>query len=388
MFYLKQILYSVFHKKSLLRAWLLLASMWIALPSYAANDLLELPAKLSEKAASSMLLDIVNTGTRLVAVGEWGHILYSDDNGHHWDQASVPTSLTLTAVHFATPLKGWAVGHDGIVLHTNDGGKTWLKQLDGFKGNELNLAHTKTLVADKEAELSGAPEADRDGLATELDDLQYELENLESAVKDRICCEPLMDVWFKNDREGFVIGAYGQFYHTTDGGESWTPWWDRIDNPDGFHLNAIAQAKGALFIAGEAGTLYRSTDGGEHFTALESPYEGSFFGVVASPDQSYVFAFGLGGNAAYSNDLGQTWKHIQTKAGAALAGGVVRSDGSVLLVSYSGVLLSGSGKTGTFTTRRIGKGWTGVTEAGNGQVVLVGIGGVHRPEIKSADFGG
>jgi hypothetical protein len=38
--------------------------------------------------------------------------------GRQWRQASVPVSVTLTAVSFATPQLGWAVGHAGVVLHT------------------------------------------------------------------------------------------------------------------------------------------------------------------------------------------------------------------------------------------------------------------------------
>ncbi|MBI5441414.1 MAG: glycosyl hydrolase, partial [Deltaproteobacteria bacterium] len=90
----------------------------LAAAARAVNDLLLLPAVRSDRAASSMLLGVARAGARLVAVGEWGHILTSDDNGVTWAQASVPTSVTLTAADFPTPAKGWAVGHDGVVLHT------------------------------------------------------------------------------------------------------------------------------------------------------------------------------------------------------------------------------------------------------------------------------
>jgi len=60
-------------------------------------------------------------------------VILSDDDGATWHQAKVPVSVTLTAVSFGTPAKGWAVGHSGIVLHTEDGGETWVKQLDGIQ---------------------------------------------------------------------------------------------------------------------------------------------------------------------------------------------------------------------------------------------------------------
>ena len=39
-----------------------------------------------------------------------------------WQQADVPVSSDLVAVPFPTPTHGWAVGHDGVVLHSADAG--------------------------------------------------------------------------------------------------------------------------------------------------------------------------------------------------------------------------------------------------------------------------
>jgi len=70
----------------------------------------------------AVLLASTCAGKRLVAVGECGMVTLSDDDGATWRQGKVPVSVTLTAVDFATPEKGWAVGHSGVVLHTEDGG--------------------------------------------------------------------------------------------------------------------------------------------------------------------------------------------------------------------------------------------------------------------------
>ena len=121
---------------------------YTAYPVYGATvDLLLLPAEKFEGASSYMLTDVINVNGRMVAVGEYGHILYSDDVAcNDWSQADVPVSLTLTSVYFPTDEKGWAVGHDGIVLHTKDRGKNWEKQLDGTKINELILEQVKSLI--------------------------------------------------------------------------------------------------------------------------------------------------------------------------------------------------------------------------------------------------
>jgi photosystem II stability/assembly factor-like uncharacterized protein len=145
-----------------------------AVPAYAQmTDLLQMPSKKSVFAKSSRFYDVTTAGTRMVAVGERGHIMYSDDDGASWTQADVPVRVSLTAVYFPTAEKGWAVGHDGLVLHSSDGGKTWVKQLDGFEANKIDIALYQELVTNKGIELAQADEAQQEDVAYELEELQY-----------------------------------------------------------------------------------------------------------------------------------------------------------------------------------------------------------------------
>ena len=58
-------------------------------------------AVASDMASKALLLDVARAGSRLTAVGEFGHVLLSDDNGDSWRQAaSVPTRNTLVGVTF------------------------------------------------------------------------------------------------------------------------------------------------------------------------------------------------------------------------------------------------------------------------------------------------
>ena len=86
-------------------------------------------ARITDKATKSLLLDVTRTasGKRMVTVGDRGHILYSDDSGLSWQQAKVPTIQMLTAVTFSSQKTGYAVGHDALVLKTEDGGENWTK---------------------------------------------------------------------------------------------------------------------------------------------------------------------------------------------------------------------------------------------------------------------
>ena len=74
-------------------------------------------AVASDMASEALLLDVASAGSRLVAVGEFGHVLLSDDKGTSWRQAaSVPTRNTLVGVTFLDNQTGYAVGHAATIL--------------------------------------------------------------------------------------------------------------------------------------------------------------------------------------------------------------------------------------------------------------------------------
>ena len=63
---------------------------------------------------------LLNLGSRVVAVGERGSILLSDDQGVSWQPAAVATqrNATLTAVVALDDRRLLAVGHDGWILRS------------------------------------------------------------------------------------------------------------------------------------------------------------------------------------------------------------------------------------------------------------------------------
>jgi photosystem II stability/assembly factor-like uncharacterized protein len=350
----------------------------ISQSGHAALTPLTLPSMMSDKAANSLLLDVALAGNRLVAVGERGHILYSDDQGRSWTQAQVPVSSTLTAVSFPSPEKGWAVGHEGVVLHSKDGGRSWVKQLDGFQANQSMLESARRWVDAQQREPQPS--------AQETERLDYLLQDAEFAAEEG-ASKPFLDVWFNNEREGFVIGAYGMIFYTSDGGGTWRPWQINIENRDGFHYNAITRVGGALFIAGEAGLLARSIDGGMHWQRLESPYEGSYFGIIGSDSSDYVIAFGLRGNAFRSLDQGNSWSPLTTYVESSLSGGASLTDGAAVLVSNSGALLysNSRGENLRFWEHPDPSPYNAVIQASDQAVVLVGQGGVRRLSLANAE---
>jgi photosystem II stability/assembly factor-like uncharacterized protein len=374
-----------------LLSFIAIAVMGFTSPAFAI-DLLELPAVHSEAASRTLLLDIAARGDKsFAAVGTYGVIIVSGDDGESWTQASVPASVALTGVHFPTPDSGWAVGHDGLILHSNDGGKSWQKQLDGHQLNEQIMAVAEHIVEQVRDELE-ALQSQEEPDEYELEDAEFMLEEaefmLEGAVDDTTAgpVRPLLDVWFRNEREGFVAGSYGMLLHTGDGGQNWKLVSDRMDNPEAFHLNQITPAPdGSLYIAGESGFVYRSSDGGENWDSLEPGYEGSFYGIVVVPGDAgdyELLAYGLRGNLFGSTDKGESWEQLDSGTTVTLMSGMLLGDGTVFLTGQGGTILTRTPGQQSFNRaqnpdRRV---ISGLEQGGDGNVLLVGLGGIRKAD--------
>jgi photosystem II stability/assembly factor-like uncharacterized protein len=305
------------------------------------------PAVIAPLAARSLLIDLARAGERVFAVGERGHVLYSDDEGRTWTQVAVPGSANLTAVFFNDAQHGCAVGHVETILCTWDGGDSW------------ELVHL-------------APEEQ----------------------------QPLLDVWFADRERGLAAGAYGVIYTTADGGRVWSqvpfqpaalPGAAKVEPaPDDmeadvdlgfeFHLNAIARGPDRrVYIGAEAGRLFRSDDDGAGWRELPSPYDGSYYGVLPL-DADTLLAFGLRGNLFRSEDGGMRWTKIETGTITLLnAGARVGSDG-VAIVGMAGVVLVSrdGGRSFTLHQQDDRKALSAVLPSGDGELIVAGEGGVRR----------
>lgn len=229
-----------------------------------------------------LLLDAVSTGAALVAVGEHGTILRSADAGANWAAVPADVAATLTGVGFAPDGRnGWAVGHDALILATRDGGASWSRQ---WQGPDLEAS--------------------------------------------------LLDLCALSDQQVIAVGAYGLYLATADGGRTWQ---ERKVLEEDMHLNRITRGPtGTLYIAGERGTLLRSRDAGATWVRIDSPYDGSFYGVLPLGERELI-AYGLRGRVFRSADDGETWTAtpverpmllataLQTRAGALVLAGQSRA---------------------------------------------------------------
>ncbi|MBI5444070.1 MAG: hypothetical protein HY900_23030 [Deltaproteobacteria bacterium] len=281
-------------------------------------------------ATRSLLLAGAAAKGRLVAVGERGHILLSDDSGRSWRQADVPTTATLTAVRFHGEKLGWAVGHDEVILRTRDGGEHWER-------------------------VRYAPEKE----------------------------QPLLDVWFQDENRGFAVGAYGLFLESANGGATWT---ERKVTGDDRHLNRIVPSgPERLYLVGEAGKTLRSDDRGATWKELPSPYQGSFYGGLHLGGESLMI-FGLRGHLYRTEDGGRSWKEIRTGTDGLLSDAALLPDGRIVVVGTSGAVLVSSDKGLSFALQQIPDrhGLSGVLAAPAGTLVALGERGAETLPLAAA----
>jgi photosystem II stability/assembly factor-like uncharacterized protein len=256
----------------------------------------------------SLLLDIAISGDHVVAVGERGHIIRSN-NGDDWQQESVPTLATLTAVTFYND-QGWAVGHDATILYQAASGEPWRIQMQ-------------------------KPEMEK----------------------------PLMDVLFKDSLNGIAVGAYGIFFRTTDGGKNWLAeqhaemlhpddleYLNEIKQEDEAfyleeltsilpHFNRLSLHQERLYLAGESGLVAFSDDFGRNWTRMETDYLGSFFDI-APLDENRVLAAGLRGSVFEFVKSTGNWKRLDIDSTSSVNSIVNLGGGSSLLLANNGVQIT------------------------------------------------
>ncbi|BCQ28702.1 glycosyl hydrolase (plasmid) [Caballeronia sp. NK8] len=205
-----------------------------------------------------MLMDAARAGSRIVAVGEHGVVVMSDDEGKTWRQSNhVPVSATLSAVTFADAQHGWTVGQWGVILATSDGGETWQKQ------------------------------------------------RIDLSVD-----QPLFSVLFTTARDGIAVGLWSLMLVTHDGGKSWTK--VSVPKPPGsgradrnlYHV--FSDRHGVLYIDSEQGMVLKSTDGGANWNYQATGGKGTLWTGVALPDGRIIVG-GLLGGLYQSSDDGATW---------------------------------------------------------------------------------
>lgn len=211
-----------------------------------------LPALAYREPKRQPMLAAALAGRRVVAAGMRGVVIWSDD-GNSYSQAAVPVSSDITALTFVDENNGWAVGDDGVILATGDGGKTWALQRQAFGGDDR-----------------------------------------------------LFSVMFSSRSEGLAVGAFGLALRTGDGGRNWSALEIAREGANTPHLYQLLPGRaGGAIVVGEFGSIFSGWAVGQ-WSSVVSPVKNSLFGGAVCGGK--MVAVGLQGTAIVSDDGGLQWR--------------------------------------------------------------------------------
>jgi photosystem II stability/assembly factor-like uncharacterized protein len=222
-----------------------------------------------------------------VAVGENGTIVRTSDGGQTWTPVSSGTAEHLVGVEFSSPLDATAVGYAGTILRTTDGGATWTPRTSGTG-------------------------------------------------------ETLWDVSFADASTGTVVGFGGTVLRTTDGGDTWTPQSSGV-TARLFGVDFTDALTGTA--VGNGGRILRTTDGGAAWTSQTSgtlvqlrhvSFVDAFTGTVVGEDGTILSTDDGGANWVPQTSVATSWLGGVTHAGAG-TGLAVGDDGVILRTADGGI---------------------------------------------------
>lgn len=283
------------------------------------------PARPDPYALHAGMLDAQRAGQRVVAVGERGVIVLSDDDGATVRQArAVAADLALTAVSFADARNGWAVGHGGVIVHTADGGEHWTLQRSDTASDQPLLT-----VYFRDAQHGWAGGLWSLLLATSDGGKTWNRITLAPPEGSKKADLNLLKI-FASGRDLYIAAERGMVLHSSDDGASWQY---LATGSKASLWSGAASAKGTLVVGGLGGKLLRSSDGGAHWTPVDA---GSASLTQLRADGQDLWAGALDGRLLRSTDDGLHWS--AAASGEPVTAIVARTGGGMLRYGKSGVV--------------------------------------------------
>ncbi|NML16697.1 WD40/YVTN/BNR-like repeat-containing protein [Azohydromonas caseinilytica] len=270
---------------------------------------------------------LVHSSAGMVAGGELGTLLYSVDEGRSWLPARVSArrQALITQVRFDKDGRhGLAVGHEGWILRSDDGGLSW---------SELHF--------------------------------------------DEAQGEPLMSIAQLPSGRILAVGAFGRMLRSDDQGRSW----QRVELPgvEDKHLNGIVGNEDGTrwLVVGERGLVLQGDAQGEQWQMLDPFYNGSFYNAVSLPGQEWL-VYGMRGHVFRSDSGARQWRRAELPAPASFFGHARSADGRLVLVGQGGLLAVSSDEGQRFALQRIGSSATLTDVVAQGtRLWLAGEAGLH-----------
>jgi photosystem II stability/assembly factor-like uncharacterized protein len=216
------------------------------------------------------------------AVGQNRLMLKTTDGGKSWFYMQPTlTNAHAQGVHFPDINNGFIVGTDGsrsIIYHTTDGGSTWgtpVQPVPDWQLNAVNFFNTSIGIA-----------VGNNGVIHRTINGGSSWVSSTSGVTDQ-----LNDVIFLNSNIAIAVGANGKILRSTDAGATWTI----ISLGITTNLRGVGFMNSTEgFIVGYSGLILRTTDAGLTWNSISSPATNNIWGMMFV-NSSTGFAAGYAG---------------------------------------------------------------------------------------------
>ena len=287
----------------------------IAVPTHAVSkETTSNSVVLTGSVQHERLFEIDRQGNKIVAVGDRGLVLRSNDGGETWERDNLPEPTALLGVAFAGD-KTVAVGQEGkIYVHTPGSG--WKKVESTTKERLLNVAgNTSGLLVAVGAFGAVIRSTDFGSTWQNAQPKWLEIGDADAGggALTGAAGEPtIYAVQVLEDGTVFIGGELSFIVRST-GGEDWTLVNQAKASEEEIapSINAISiRNDGTGFAVGQAGTILRTSDGGATWNAVNSSTSANLLSV-ASLKSGEVVAVGMR-TTIRSDDGGNTWKAMKS----------------------------------------------------------------------------
>jgi len=202
--------------------------------------------------------DIQFIGNKGWIAGNGGVILSTDDMGKSW-KINKFGKFSFNDIHMITPQKGVIASNNGIILSTNDGGNTWeAKEVDEISTNFSSIAFNKNtgIITGSKGKIL---------ISTDHGTTWQKKTITEAKRKGRMV--DLNSVTFMKNGEAWIAGNDGVMLVSKNGGYSWSQKRFKEYN----YYTCHSTVKNRIYMSGENGVTISSTDGGKSWQSEHLP---------------------------------------------------------------------------------------------------------------------
>jgi photosystem II stability/assembly factor-like uncharacterized protein len=256
-----------------LRLWSL--SFLVCLLTACHQEVKEVPLNTRPILVTDKFYDVkALSAEKAVVVGYAGKILLTTDGGKQWHTKASGTDVALYNVKFADAQNGWICGQDGLILHTTDGGETWQKQESGIKLPIFAMAFVDQNRGWAVAQQATYLHTTNGGASWEQGRIEASVEGVSEESTLALVDPTLYDIYFLDEKTGWMVGEFGKIYHSTDGGATWKEQQnallgqagidDALNLPTWFGVRFVNASEGT--VVGLEGKIAETTNGGQTWT--------------------------------------------------------------------------------------------------------------------------